>query len=428
MNNMPSQRKIALYALMEVGRNYGYSNLILQSTFEKYNVSKSDKPFITALFYGVLDRVITLDYVISLWTKDPPEKLKPVTLYALRLAVFQILFMDKVPKSAAVNESVKLVKSSREKYNAAFVNAVLRNMLRAGVKLPEGNTVNELKIRYSCPEWIIESLIKDYGERTAVTILEHYQTAPDITLRINSKAVSDEQLIKSLIGRGVNARLCDIPHVAIIEGGADIKALPEYAAGLFHAQDIPSQVAVSALSIRPESRILDLCAAPGGKTFTAAQIGGGNTLIVSCDFHESRVKLIENGANRLKLGNITCLTKDSREFDESLKKFDYVICDVPCSGLGVIRRKPEIKYKTDLDFKELTTTQIAIAENGLRYLKPGGKMLYSTCTLRKAENEEIVEMLLGAHKNVVLAGEHTFLPDTDKTDGFYYAILEKSAD
>ena len=420
---MANQRKVALDALIAVGEDYGYSNLVLQKALSKADVEKQDKPFITALFYGVLDRIITLDYVISRFVKKQVEKISPITLFSLRLAIYQILYMEKVPDSAAVNESVKLVKFSKEKYNASFVNAVLRNFLRQDIKIPDDDSVDSLKIRYSCPEWIIKSLINDYGLENTVSILEHYLTVPNITVRINASKISDSDFVLRLKENGVDVTLLDAPHLAVLGGGVDVKSLNAYNEGLFYVQDLPSQFAVSKLNIKDGERVLDLCAAPGGKSFLAAQ-SGINSHITSCDYLESRVNLVTNGAKRLGLNNIDCIVSDSRIFNEKLGLFDCVICDVPCSGLGVIRRKPEIKYKTDLDFKELEKTQAVILENGLKYLKEDGRLLYSTCTLRRAENESIVRACLDKQNDFKLEYEHTFLPDTDKTDGFYFAIIK----
>ena len=422
---MLNQRKVALDALIGVRKDYGYSNLVLQKVFSEKNISPLDKPLITALFYGVLDRIITLDYVISKFVTKPVERITPITLFSLRLAIFQILYLDKIPDSAAVNESVKLVKNSKEKYNAAFVNAVLRNFLRNGVSIPKDNSVNSLKIRYSCPEWIIESFITDYGVDDTINILNHFLKAPDITVRINSALITDNEFVMSLKNHGLDARLSELPHAAVFSDGVDVKSLNEYADGYFHVQDLPSQIAVSDLGINNGDSVLDLCAAPGGKSFLAALYAGKNSCVTACDYLENRVNLIKSGAKRLKLDNIQCTQNDSRVFNEKLGLYDKVICDVPCSGLGVIRRKPEIKYKTDLDFDELKSTQLATLQNGLKYLKNGGRLLYSTCTLRRAENELIVRELLDKHSDFELEYEHTFLPGKDKTDGFYYAIVKR---
>ena len=421
---MLNQRKIVLDALLKVGKDFGYSNLVLRQEFSKNNVPPEDKTFITALFYGVLDRIITLDYVISKYAKTEIKRIKPITLYSLRIAVYQILFMQKVPASAAVNESVNLVKHSKEKYNAAFVNALLRNLLRDSFEFPAGNSPRALQIRYSCPLWIVESLVNDYGIDNAKIILEHYLTVPKITLRINSVLISDDDLIKRLQSRGIAATRADAPHAVILQSGLDVAELPEYQEGLFHIEDLPSQIAVSELSVKAGERLLDMCAAPGGKTFTAAQNALNRANIVACDVFQHRVDLIAAGAKRLKIDNLTCLVKDSSTYDDTLGLFDAVICDVPCSGLGVIRRKPEIKYKTDPDLGALYELQKRILNNGLSYLKNGGRLLYSTCTVRKAENEEIVRVCLNKNSGFELITEKTFLPGVDGTDGFYYAIIK----
>ena len=421
---MINQRKIALDALIAVGENYGYSNIVLNNALQSNGVSNEDKPFITALFYGVLDRRMTVDYCISRFLKKPLEKMAPVTLNALRLAVFQLLFMDRVPQSAAVNESVNLVKNSKERYNAAFTNAVLRSFLRNKPELPGDNSVSSLKIRYSCPEWIIESFINDYGTDETVVLLEHFLSVPKITVRVNTSAISETDFISALSGRGINVSRAELGGCVILDAGTDTQSLEEYKNGLFHVQDIPSQTAVKMLDIRTGDRVLDMCASPGGKSFTAAQYALCGQ-VVSCDIHENRVKLISDGAARLNLSNVTALVRDSRVFDETLGKFDKIICDAPCSGLGVIRRKPEIKYKKDIDLSLLQKTQREILNNAVNYLKDNGALLYSTCTLRRGENEETVDTFLESHSGFEKTFEHTFLPSTDSTDGFYCAVIKR---
>lgn len=422
---MLNQRNVALEALIAVGNDYGYSNLVLSDILKKHNVPQQEKPFITALFYGVLDRVITLDYIISQFSSGSLKRIKPITLNALRIGLFQIVYMDKIPESAAVNESVKLVKNSKEKYSAAFVNALLRNFLRGGSVIPQDNSLNSLSVRYSCPVWIIESLINDYGNDTALQILEHYLTAPKITIRVNTLAVTDDELLRKLVSRGIDARRAEFAHAIVFNDGIDVTGLPEYKDGLFHIEDLPSQIAVSELALSAGNSLLDMCAAPGGKTFTAAENAGDAVSITACDVFEHRVNLIKAGAKRLKIKNVSALLKDSTVFDDTLGMFDAVICDVPCSGLGVIRRKPDIKYKSALDFEGLRNTQTAILTNGMKYLKPGGTLLYSTCTLRKDENENTVRACLADRDDFNIEHEHTFLPGIDGTDGFYYAILKR---
>lgn len=422
---MINQRKIVLNALLQMCENSGYSNIILQNAFVKNDVPPKSRPFITKLFYGVLDRMITLDYVISKFVKKPIGKIAPITLFSLRMAVYQIMYMDKVPDRAAVNEAVKLVTSSREKYNAPFVNAVLRNILRQGIKLPDGEEISSLKIKYSCPEWIIESFIEDYGTDNAKLILSNSLSSPEITVRINTALISDDKFSGEMLKEGIAVKLSDkTVHAATFAEGTDIKSLVAFNKGYFHVEDLPSQIAISSLKVVEGERVLDMCASPGGKTFCASQDGGETAEIIACDIHESRVGLIKSGAERLRLKNIKAIQQDARIINENLGSFDAVICDVPCSGLGVIRRKPEIKYKNNLDFDELKKTQSEILCNGIKYLKKGGRLLYSTCTLRKAENEDIVRACLSENSDFELEYEHTFLPDECKTDGFYFAILK----
>lgn len=423
---MPNPRKLAVKALLKIETDSAYSNITLNSFLKETDLNKEDKAFFSALVYGVLDRKITLDYVLSQFMKTPLKKTAPFTLNVLRLGLYQIMYMDKIPESAAVNESVKIIKSSKESRNSGFVNAVLRAAIRSEIKLPQGDTAKDLSIRYSCPEWITKSFISDYGNENAVKLLAGSLEAPSVVLRVNTAKIKTEELITEFEKLGVNCKKGEIPDSVIIEKGIDISSNPLYEKGLFYVQDTASQKAVSVLSPKKDSRVLDLCAAPGGKSFTMACLMENKGEIVSCDLYESRVGLIEKSAQRLGLDIIKATVNDATVYNENLGKFDFVLCDVPCSGLGVIRRKPELKYKTDSDFKELEDIQYRIICNAVRYLKKGGKLLYSTCTLRRAENENLVIRFQKEYNEFRLVYEHTFMPHIDKTDGFYCALFEKS--
>lgn len=427
MKIMDNPRKTAVNILLKIEKDSAYSNITLSGFFKNAQLSREDKALASALVYGVLDRKITLDYVLSKFMKTPIKKTAPFTLQVLRTALYQIMFMEKIPHSAAVNEAVKLIKKSRESRNAGFVNGVLRSALRAEGLLPQGDSVKEISIRYSCPEWITESFISDYGTETAKALLEESLKTPPMTLRVNTVKTDTEVLKAELLNSGIQCKDGNTKNSLIIEKGMDIANNPLYKKGHFYAQDSASQTAVSVLAPKAGERVLDMCAAPGGKTFTMAALMENTGEIVACDLYEARVGLIKQSAERLGLSIVKTVVSDASVYNEALGKFDCILCDVPCSGLGVIRRKPDIKYKTECDFKELEELQYRILCNAVKYLKPNGRILYSTCTLRRAENEKLVIRFQKEYNSFRKTHERCLMPHIDKTDGFYYALLENGS-
>ncbi len=423
---MATARKIALKALCDVRVGGAYSNITLNKYFSENDLSVPDKSLATAIFYGVLDRTITLDYVLSQHIKTPLKKVHPEALESLRIALYQIMFMDKIPDSAAVNEAVKLIKNSKQRHLSGFVNGVLRSILREGINLPSGKDVKSLSIKYSCPEWIIKSFVDDYGTDDTVNLLECSLQAPPVTLRVNTLKTNSNDLIDALLGENINTTNAKIENALEVIGGIDVTKSHTFKDGLFHVQDVASQTVVSILLPKSNERVLDLCAAPGGKTFTMAQYMENKGEIIACDLYEKRVELIKKGARRLGITNIKTIQNDATVKNDKIGKFDVVLCDVLCSGLGVIRRKPEIKYKDISEYEDITLLQTQILENAAEYLQPNGRILYSTCTLRKCENEGVIERFLDKHPQYELKYQHTFMPHIDGCDGFYCALLQKS--
>lgn len=420
---MVNARKVAVNILQKIELQSAYSNLTLNSYFKDMEISSQDKAFVTALVYGVLERKITLDYLLKRFIKTPLKKVQPFTLEVLRVTLYQIMFMDKIPDSAAVNEAVKLIKRSKESRNSGFVNAVLRNVLREENLMPQGDSVADLSVIYSCPQAIIESLVKDYGKEDAIEILKHSLKPAKLTVRVNLIKTDMESFRQNI---GVDATEIEPTGALVLNKGIDISNNPLYADGQFFVQDTASQKVVSIFNPKPNERVLDMCAAPGGKSFSMAILMKNSGEIVSCDLYEHKCRLIKNSAERLGLGIIKPLVLDASVYDEKLGKFDRVLCDVPCSGLGIIGRKPEIKYKNFEDFDNLPDIQFKILSNAKNYLKNGGQIMYSTCTLRKAENDEIISRFLDENKDFSLSYSHTFMPHKDNTDGFYCALLNKN--
>ena len=420
---MVNARKVAINILQKIENNNAYSNLTLNYYFKDMDISSQDKSFVTALVYGVLERKITLDYVLKQFIKTPLKKVGQYTLLVFRITLYQIMFMDKVPDSAAVNEAVKLIKRSKENRNSGFVNAVLRNILRQDSLLPKGDSLEDLSVIYSCPKEIIESFVRDYGLEDTKQILNYSLLPSKLTVRVNTLK-TDIETFKSDIG--VECIETDLFGAVILNKGIDITNNQLYNDGQFFVQDASSQKVVSILSPKPNETVLDMCAAPGGKSFSMALLMENKGKIVSCDLFKHKCELIQNSAERLGLTIIETMQQDATLFDKKLGLFDRVLCDVPCSGLGIIGKKPEIKYKDFNEFNNLPDIQFEILSNAKNYLKTGGKLMYSTCTLRKAENDDIINKFLFENSDFSLEYSHTFMPHKDNTDGFYCALLVKN--
>ena len=413
---MANARKTAVKVLAKIEKEGTYSNLGVAEALKNSELTPQDKSLATAIIYGVLDRKITLDYILSKFLRTPINKTEPFTLTVLRSALYQIKYMDKIPESAAVNEAVKIMKSSKFSRNSGFVNGVLRSVLRTDVEIPKGDDAKSLSVRYSCPLWIVESFLNDYGlEDTKALLGESLKPAPTV-LRINTVKVDVSEIEKEYEINGNSVELTK---------GIDISNSELYKKGFVYAQDYASQKAVEVLNPKAGDRVLDVCAAPGGKSFTMANLMGNKGEILACDLYPHRVELIRKTAKRLGLDIIKTAVADATGYNPEFGEFDCILCDVPCSGLGVIRRKPEIKYNALPQLEELKNIQLSILRNAVKYLKKGGKLLYSTCTLRREENEKLVISFQKEYNDLCKVYEHTFMPHKDGTDGFYCALFEK---
>ena len=434
---MAEPRYLAAKLLDKTFSRSGYSNIVLDSGMSSAGLTKTeDRKLCAAIYYGVIERKLTLDYIISGLSSRPIEKLDSIVLNILRCGIFQILYMDGIPDNAAVNESVKLAKQFRKTSASGMVNAVLRNFIRKGKKydMPK-NEIERMSVEYSIPVPLISSLINDYGKEAAEYLLSDSFGQPPLYIRLNSLEYggNDDFIRKMMTGCTVSdpERL---PYCRIVEGGDPVET-PAFDMGLFHVQDLASQLCCAAVSPTENDTVLDMCAAPGGKTFTMAEMMNGKGQIYAFDLHEHRVGLIKEGAERLELGNVKAEARDATKFYDDIPKATKILCDVPCSGYGVIRKKSEIRYKDIREFERLPEIQYKIAENSLRYLADGGELVYSTCTVRKAENEEVVRRLLENHPELELAelpeplgsvfkgGMAAIFPHHFGSDGFFIAKL-----
>lgn len=422
---MSNPRKIVFSALTKT-ENGGYSNLVLNNLLDTKSLSVIDLNFASALFYGVLERKITLDYIIENQSGRKLKQISPIALTALRMGVYQLIFMDKVPDSAAINESVKLVKNSKQSFLSGFTNAVLRNCQRNRKNLlPNEADEKSLSVIYSCPLWIIKSLISDYGKEDAIEFLKSSLNPAKVTVKVNNIKISVDEIINKFESKNVGVENTEISNYIVLKNMHGIASDELYLNGFYHVQDLASAYCVKSLGAQSGERVLDVCAAPGGKTFSIAEGIENNGEVVSCDIHSHRVELIQKGAERLGLTTVHAIKNDATVFNENLGVFDKVLCDVPCSGLGVIGRKPDIKYKKEQDFKALPEIQLQILITSSKYLKSGGRMVYSTCTLRKEENEKVVERFLNENSEYKLVSEQTLFPHKNGTDGFFIAVFER---
>ena len=424
---MINARKLAVDALQKVNSNNGFSNIVLGNITAAEGIDQQDIAFISTLFYGVLERKITLNYIIEKLTKRKINKMHPFVAEVLRVGIYQLLYMDKVPESAAVNESVKLIKKSKQSFASGFVNAVLREVIRKSYELiPEDNTVKSMSIRYSCSKWLVEELIGDYGTTDTEEFLKDSLNVPPIYIRVNNLKTTAEELKKELEQTGVIVQECNNVSSALqLEKIGNIEYNHYYRSGCFHVQDLASQLCINELDVHEGDRVLDICSAPGGKSFTAAEIMHNIGEIVACDIYEHRVKLIDDGAKLLGISIINSKVSDATKFDETLGLFDRVLCDVPCSGFGAIRRKPEIKYKSKSEVDKLPEIQFEILKNASKYLKKCGQIVYSTCTLRKCENDDIIDRFTKENPEFCLLKKSTLFPHKNQSDGFFISILKR---
>lgn len=421
---MLNARQVAVRVISDIERDGCYSNIAVDAAIKENQLSKVDSALASMLVYGVLQRKITLDRVLSNATGKNFKKTHPFVLSVLRVSAYQILFMDKIPPSAAVNEGVKIVKSSKQRFAVGFVNAVLRKINTDKDKILQGISESKnLSFKYSCTAEFAESLIKDYGFEMAEGFLKASLEVPKLYCRVNNFAVKDN-LYSRLAEKGIEVCETDIDGAFYLQGAGSVDNLPEFKNGEFFVQDLASQIAISHFGIKNGDSVLDVCAAPGGKSFTAVQYAGLNGRIISCDLYEKRAGLIKSGADRLNIKNLTPKQNDATVFNPEFGQFDCVICDVPCSGFGVIRRKPEIKYKSFADFSDLPDIQLKILKTAVRYLKKDGKLMYSTCTVRNAENRKVVDRFLSEFDGFEIASERTLMPQSDGSDGFYFCILK----
>lgn len=396
MTKKINTREIALNILMEVFEKGKLSHISLRDNLDKYSeLTKQDRAFITRLAEGTIEKAIQLDYIINCYSKVKVKKMKPAIRNIIRMGVYQIKYMDSVPDSAACNESVRLAVLKGYSGLKGFVNGVLRSYIREPDK---GNfSEDNYSVKYSVPQWIIDMWIQSYGQETTLKMLDNAVCDEGITIRQNKSVCSREELIKSLTDDGVDVKESDItPGVFYIKNVDNPAKLKSMQNGMFQIQDMSSVIAGMALSPEKDRACIDVCAAPGGKTIHAADMLCNTGTVYSRDLTDGKVKMIDENVKRSGFTNVITKVWDAAEYDEEMyEKADYLIADLPCSGLGVISKKTDIKYKTKPeDIDSLVEIQRQILSTVSKYVKPGGVMVFSTCTVNLKENNENVRWII----------------------------------
>ena len=438
---MANARSAAVRLLMRISQENAYVNLLLHTRLGTLGLDARDQALCSALVYGVLERRITLDYVIASHTSKKLPEIDPLPLECLRVGAYQLLYMDRIPPSAAINESVRAVKSLGGTKSAGFVNAVLHAIDRSGREIalpPEKNWRTHLPVKYSCPQWIVRLWRSAYGAECTESLLAAMLGRPPLTVRVNTTRISTEACAQRLAECGVTAEPCTVPDALALTHTGPVEQLAPYAQGLFHVQDLASQICAGLLDPQPGMRVADVCAAPGGKSFTMAERMQNRGRLDAFDLYPQRVSLIADGAARLGL---TCICTGVRDAQTGTADapYDRVLCDVPCSGLGGLRRKPEIRYKSKEMLDNLPDLQYSILAHTAQMVAPGGRLVYSTCTLNPAENDAVAARFVQEHPEFVPepldgalphygaepAHQITLMPQIHGTDGFFAARFRR---
>ena len=441
-----SAREAALLTLAAMERQKAWSNGHLKKVIQAQGLDRRDAALATRLCFGVLQNQMLLDYYLQRYSTMKLEKMESKVRNNLRLGLYQMLFLTKIPPNAAVSEAVELTKKHCKNPRAGgMVNGILRNLARHLDDLPtldRRDPMAYLSLLYSHPQWLVEEWGGQLPQEELETLLRWDNGEPPVTVQVNTCRFSQEQATQALQTDGVGVTVHPwLPDCLILTGTGDLTRTQAWQEGMVYPQDPAARLAVLAAGLTPGSRVLDACAAPGGKSFAAAMVLGDAGEIVSCDLHSHKKALIQAGADRLGLQSLRPKTADAKKFHQDwAEAFDTVLADVPCSGLGVIRKKPEIRYKDPAELAGLPQIQGEILDNVCRYVRPGGVLLYSTCTLRICENEQVAQAFLDRHEDFVLEafqvpgplgradqGQVTLWPQRLETDGFFLAKFRREA-
>lgn len=432
MTKEVSERELVLGVLLEITRDGAYSHIALRNVLSKYQyLDKKERAFITRVTEGTLEHLIEIDYIINQFSSVKVNKMKPVIRTILRSGVYQLKYMDSVPDSAVCNEAVKLAKKRGFQNLTGFVNGVLRSIaggLDTVTYPPEEDALHYLSVRYSMPEWILCQWLAAYDRQTVEQMLSAFLRECGTMIRCNTAQITPEALAEKLRAEGVAVTQHEkIPYALSISGYDYLEQLESFQAGDFSVQDISSMMVAETADPKAGDYIIDVCAAPGGKSLHLAEKLCGTGHVEARDLTPYKVGLIEENIVRMGLHNIEAVQMDATVFDPGSEgKADIVIADLPCSGLGVLAKKTDLKYKmTEQTQRELVQLQRQILQNVQRYVRPHGKLIYSTCTIHRGENEENARWFARQFPEFALVSERQMLPGIDESDGFYIAEFRK---
>lgn len=425
-------REVALKILYKIDKEQAYSNIVLNEEIKQNRKSLDEKDvgLISEIVYGVTTWKLTIDEIIKKYSKIKLKKISPWILNILRMGVYQIIFLDKIPKSAAVNESVNLAKRYGHSSSSNFVNAILRKIEKNDYEefFQISDDIERISKTTSMPEWIIKELLKNNNLEIVEQICKNSNIKPKVTIRINNLKTNKEEFRKKLEERNINYKETTYKDFLILEKIKNIENLDLFKKGFFTIQDISAGLTAKILDPKSKDNVLDACSAPGGKTTYMAELMKNEGIIEAWDIHEHRTRLVEENAKRLGINIIKTKVKDASIYDQNLnEKFDKILLDVPCLGIGVIKRKPDIKWQRKIeDIKEITNIQQNILEKCSKYLKKNGTLVYSTCSILKEENENVIYKFLEKNNNfeIVENSIMNIIPDDEK-DGFFICKLRK---
>ncbi|MBQ1846407.1 MAG: 16S rRNA (cytosine(967)-C(5))-methyltransferase RsmB [Clostridia bacterium] len=423
-----SARELAVLSLCRLEREGKYGSLEADAAIKKFGLEGSERALYTRLFYGVTERRLTLDFVINAYSNRKIDEMSLEMRNILRVSAYQILYLDRVPDYSAVNEGAELAKKYERRSASGFVNAVLRRICAEGApEVPEKDEAEYLSIKYSVLRSTVGIYLDEFGFDATEKLLRSLFSPQYITLRVNTLKISREELRDKLTAAGIGCEPTKTsPFGLRLLQHTDTQTLFGHIKGLAYVEDEASQIAVASLDPRPGMTAADVCAAPGGKTVSAAICMENEGVIYASDIHKNKLRLIEKTADECGVGIIKTECRDAKTVNEALVcKCDRVLCDVPCSGLGVLGKKPDMRYKEVADRQRLIQTQREILKASSAYLKPNGILVYSTCTLCGDENGGNVDAFLNNEKDFKKINERTLLPHEDGTDGFYIAVIAK---
>ncbi|MFD1775136.1 16S rRNA (cytosine(967)-C(5))-methyltransferase RsmB [Paenibacillus rhizophilus] len=443
-------RETALDVLVRVEQEAAYSNLLLNTSLQKAGLSREDAGLATELVYGTISRLNTLDFMLDGFVSKGTNKLQPWVRCLLRMSLYQIVYLDRIPPHAAVNEAVNLAKKRGHQGISGMVNGVLRSALRAGElpALPDGlGDAERIALEHSHPLWMVKDWIRRYGQATAEDICRANNEPPSVSVRVNTTMTTRDKLLEEMLSQGLDAAPSQLsPYGIVVKGGGNLALSSWYRDGILSIQDESSMLVAEAVAPEPGMTVLDCCSAPGGKTSHMAELMKDRGTIIASDLHEHKVSLVQEQARRLGLESVEAIATDALLLAErySPMTFDRILLDAPCSGLGVIRRKPDLKWsKTPEDVASIGALQRELLQSVSGLLKPGGVLVYSTCTMESFENEETVNDFLRRNPQFAAADRGTplgerlgnllspdaagmqILPHYFGSDGFYIAALQR---